>query len=280
MAEIKLDKYFIREFDIKKEDYIEVFEKHPGIIKFPYFDKTGFCPAPGEGIVLHVKKTEASGSVTAMVRKKKKKDFTEQTVPVFSGSGIPGSWEFILSNERALAYIKGTKAMAGLLATPLAATYLRNTYITVQQPLHAITEIGFVFLKKGLRTKVLRPHELYINFNTGVGKFVMGVVDVGNHSFGDYNECLSKLSIMRDEIIKNKKYIAEYLLYKKILKESVGKEIIRDLDEQRNQKIIVEEKKKGKELINKYRLSSIDFGIPIYANDLRKGYQILEVKEE
>jgi hypothetical protein len=170
--------------------------------------------------------------------------------------------------------------MAGLLATPLAATYLRNTYITVQQPLHAITEIGFVFLKKGLRTKVLRPHELYINFNTGVGKFVMGVVDVGNHSFGDYNECLSKLSIMRDEIIKNKKYIAEYLLYKKILKESVGKEIIRDLDEQRNQKIIVEEKKKGKELINKYRLSSIDFGIPIYANDLRKGYQILEVKEE
>lgn len=231
-------------------------------------------------MVLHAKKLEASGSVTGMVRKKKKKGFEEQTVAVFSGSGIPESWEFVFSNERALAFIKGTRAMAGLLATPLAATYLRNTYITVQQPLHAITEIGFVFWKKGLRTKVLRPHALYINFNTGVGKFVMGVDDPGTHPFGDYNWCLYILSMMRDEIVKNKKYIAEHLLYKKILNETAFKKLIRDLDEQRNQDIITEERQRGKELINKYRFSSIDSGIPMYANDLRLGYQTIEPKKE
>ncbi|UCE73297.1 MAG: hypothetical protein JSV56_09710 [Methanomassiliicoccales archaeon] len=199
---------------------------------------------------------------------------------VFSGAGYPGSWEFAFTNERALAFLKGTKAMSGLLATPLSATYLRNTYITIQQPLHAITEIGQVSLKKGLRTKVFRPHEIYLKFNTVIGKFAMGIADAGSHPFGDLQWSLNTLSIMRDDIVKNKKYIAEYLLRKSILTEPEAKQLIIDFDKQRSQKVIIEEAKKGKELVHKYRFSSIDSDILMYANDLRQGIQSVDLKKE
>ncbi|UCE73296.1 MAG: hypothetical protein JSV56_09705 [Methanomassiliicoccales archaeon] len=72
MPEVSINKNFIKEYSIKNTEYIEIFNKHPGIIKIPHFEKNGFHPAAGERVILQVKQVDASGTITGLVKKKKK----------------------------------------------------------------------------------------------------------------------------------------------------------------------------------------------------------------
>jgi hypothetical protein len=273
MAEVSLYNYFVREFDIKDQKYLNLFNKYPGFIKYPHLEKDGFIPAAGENIILQAKKVDVSSTLTGIMKKKKKKTPEKQTATVISGGGYAGSWDFVATNERVLAYMKGTKSMSGLLATPVSAVYLRNTYLTLQQPLHLITEVGGTSVLKGLRNKKYNPIYIDIKFETDVGEFAIEVKDVGSLSLGDNEVFLNRLSQIRDEIIRNKRYIADYLFKKKVLSEDGYNGIRSNCDSEKRQCAVSKEDKKGKGITYAYKFSPIKTNVLMYANDLRNGFQ-------
>ncbi|MCK5309459.1 MAG: hypothetical protein KAJ64_02320 [Thermoplasmata archaeon] len=263
------------EIKLDNPEYNEIFTKSPGLMSIPYFNKDGPILGPSEYVIFHVIYLDLGVTFFGKTVNKKG-EIEEKAHPILSGTGVPDAWQIMITNERVLAFIPGRSMGAGLLATPLYAIAMNNVWMVFQQPLSAVEEIGLVYSKPGFWNKEHSIGNVYITFGLAQGNLSLSATGSGIKNFHHARVSNPAMKDVMKGINENKARIHDILYSDEVIDLEAFKT---STEKYRQEPPEPETKESERSLIYRYITDPLIFHSPLYAEDLRLGYQKITLKK-
>ena len=292
-------KEIVRTYDLGKKNYQRARRENRDIVQDPWFDeKKRFLPVEGEEILMELSGVNFSLQIGGLLKKKGQRKPMYQTSNVISGAGYSNSWNVVITSERVLAYLKGGKAGAGVIATPIYSIIGRNLVYTVQLPLHWLSKLNLVSRIPALSDERI-PVKIDLTFKTSFGEYYVTASGKGIKKYGrtksgwgggrsdnmlsirmtegrqggvrEEDELIEDLSVVKEWVAHNKRILVDHLVEQRVMLEEKRQALGRIMDSESTQDPEVDEKYEDVYVAHCYKFHPLVIDEPMYALDIVNG---------